>query len=187
MPTAERVLLVGRRADVLRRLADALSRHGLHVRQETDVEQACTELDGSKYDVLALGRGVVGTKRDSLISALRARNPSLRVVDGLAPITALQEAQVQEALGPPAGWDRIVASAWLDPGDERVVLSLRRPADVTVELFRLDLLYRAHEQRLHSGRLDAGRHVLPKRVRFRRAERFLVVRADGQTSVHPIN
>ena len=182
-----RVLLLGRRARVLDQLADALRREGLQVRQETDLDGAGTRIDGSTVDVVALGRGVTGARRKAIVNALRAKNPDLRVVDGLAPITALLVAQVQEALMTPAPESRIVSAAGIDHGDRGVLLTLRRAAHVTVDLHRLDALYRAYLERVHDGRLDRGRHVFPTSRRAIHGERFLVIRADEQTTVHPVS
>jgi hypothetical protein len=180
-----RVLLVGKRARVLDRLADALRREGLHVRQETE-DRAGSLAGGDTVDVVALGRAVTGTRRDTIVRELRARNPSLRVVDSLAPITPLLVAQIHEALTVPSREPAIIISAGVDPSDRSVLLKLRRSANVTVDLYRLDLLYRAHEEHVHSGRLDRGSHVLPTKGRVTAGERFLVVRADDQTTVHPV-
>jgi len=184
--TTGRVLLIGKRARVLNRLAEALRREGLQVSQETDVDRVSNHVDASLVDVVALGRAVTGARRESIVNALRARNPSLRVVEGLAPITPLLVAQIQEALSTPARESRIVSAAGIEPGDRRVMLTLRKAADVTVDLHRLDPLYRAHEERVHSGPLDSGRHILRTKGRVIAGERFLVVRADGQTTVHAV-
>jgi hypothetical protein len=184
--TTGRVLLVGKRERVLDRLADALRAEGLQVREETDFDRVRTNVDGSTVDVLALGRAVTGARRERLIAALRARNPALRVVDGLAPITPLLVAQVQEALTTPGIDSRIVAAAGVEIADRSVAISLRRAADVTVVYHRLDALYRAYEQPLHSGPLGRGNHWFPVKGTVTRGERFLVVRADGQTTVHQL-
>ncbi len=186
MATTGRVLLVGKRARVLDQLADALRNEGLQVREETDVDRVRTHVDGSTVDVLALGRALTGARRESLVAALRAKNPALRVVDGLAPITPLLVAQVQEALTSPGIESRIVAAAGVEVADRTVAVSLRRRADVTVVYHRLDALYRAHEQLLHSGPLERGRHWFPVKGSVTRGERFVVVRADGQTTVHQL-
>lgn len=186
MATTGRVLLVGKRARVLDQLADALRNEGLHVREETDVDRVRTHVDGSTVDVLALGRALTGARRESLVAALRAKNPALRVVDGLAPITPLLVAQVQEALTSPGIESRIVAATGVEVADRTVAISLRRRADVTVVYHRLDALYRAHEQQLHSGPLERGRHWFPVKGSVTRGERFVVVRADGQTTVHQL-
>jgi hypothetical protein len=184
--TSGRVLLVGKRARVLSQLAEALRREGMTVRQETELDQVARHVDASAVDVVALGRAVPGARREAIITALRARNPSLRVVDGLAPITALLVAQVQEALNTPEGVSRIVSSAGIEPDHRRVSVTLRRAADVTVDVHRLDPFYRAHKERVHDGRLNPGRHVLRMKRRRTAGERFLVVRADRQTTVHPV-
>jgi hypothetical protein len=184
--TTGRVLLVGKRARVLNQLADALKREGMTVTQETELDQLERRIDASTVDVVALGRGVRGSRREAIVNGLRARNPSLRVVDGLAPITPLLVAQIQEALNTPARESRIVSSASIEPGDRRVSLTLRRKANVTVDLHRLDPLYRAHRERVHDGPLNPGRHILPTKGRVTAGERFIVIRADRQTTVHTV-
>lgn len=186
MATTGRVLLVGKRARVLNQLADALRREGMTVRQETELDRVDRHIDASTVDVVALGRGVSGSRRAAIVKSLRSRNPALRVVDGLAPITPLLVAQIQEALSTPAGESRIVSSASIEPGDRRVSLTLRRQANVIVDLHRLDPLYRAHRERVHDGPLSPGRHILPTKGRVTAGERFIVVRADRQTTVHAV-
>jgi hypothetical protein len=181
-----RVLLVGKRARILDQLADELSRLGLQVREETDLDRVRTQVDGSTIDVLAIGRAITGAKRDELVRGLRSSNPRLRVVEGLAPITPLLVAQVEEALTSPGRDASIVGNAALETVNSRVVVTLRRAADTEVILHRLDMLYRAHEHQVHQGPLVRGRNFLPVGGRIHRGERFLVVRAGGQTSVHPV-
>lgn len=180
-----RVLLVGKRARVLDHLADALTRLGLSVREETDFDRA-RRIDGQTVDVLAVGRAVRPAQRDELYRALRARNPRLQLVQGLAPITPLLVAQVEEALTTPGRDSRVVGGAQLEIPYQRIVVTMRRAAEATVLMHRLDLMYRAHETRVHRGPLAKGRNFLPIRGRNMRGERYIVVRAAGQTSVHPV-
>lgn len=181
-----RVLLVGKRARILDQLADALTTLGLHVREETDLERARTHINGASVDVVAVGRAIRANQRDALIRTLRAQNPRLRVVDGLAPIPTLIVAQIEEALTAPARDARLVGNAALETANKRVVVTLRRPAEASVDLHRLDLLYRAHQMQVYRGPLERGRNYLPLKGRYHRGERFLVVRAAGETSVYPV-
>lgn len=179
-----RVLLVGKRQRVLDEVAAELARLGLHVREETDLAQAA-ELDGSSFDVLAIGRAITGSKRTELVSRLRSVNPRLKVVEGLAPIPPVLVAQVEEALtspGPDAG---VVGNASLETVNSRVVVTLRRACETRVVLHRLDMLYRAHEIEVHDGPLVRGKNFLPVGGRITHGERFVVVRARGETTVHP--
>jgi hypothetical protein len=181
-----RVLLVGKRARILDHLADSLTRMGLHVREETDVDRARMQIDGATIDVLAVGRAIKPAKRDELYQTLKAKNPRLQLVQGLAPITPLLVAQIEEALTSPSRDARVVGSAHMEISNERVVVSMRRAAEAVVVLHRLDMLYRAHEVEIHRGPLVRGRNFLPISGRHVRGERYLVVRAAGETSVHPI-
>ncbi|NDL58548.1 hypothetical protein [Phytoactinopolyspora mesophila] len=182
-----RVLLVGKRARVLEELGRSLQHLGMEVVQETDLARARDVIDGSMVDVLALGRAVRGAKREELVVALRAQNPRLKVVDGLAPIPPLLVAQVQEAVSTPPSDTRIVGSATYEQGINRVVLIMRRSAEVGIMLHRLDPLYRIHQTPIFAGRLGDGRQNIPIGRKIGRGERFLVVRADQETTVHQVN
>src|SRR5690606_23810157 len=98
----------GKRMRVLDELGRSLQHLGMQVIQETDLERAKTSIDAASIDVLALGRAVRGGKREDLVTALKAQNPRLKVVDGLAPIPPLMVAQIQEAVNSPAKAARIV-------------------------------------------------------------------------------
>lgn len=181
-----RVLLVGKRARILDHLADALTRLGLHVREETDIDRARSQIDGATVDVLAVGRAIKPAQRDELYRVLRAKNPRLQLVQGLAPITPLLVAQIEEALTTPSRDARAVGGAHLEVPNRRIVVTMRKAAEATVVMHRLDLLYRAHEMSVHQGPLARGRNYLPVRGKYQRGERYIVVRAAGETSVHPV-
>jgi hypothetical protein len=181
-----RVLLVGKRARILDHLADALTRLGLHVREETDIDRARSQIDGATVDVLAVGRAIRPAQRDELYRALRTKNRRLQLVQGLAPIIPLLVAQIEEALTTPSRDARVVGGAQLEIPNRRIVVTMRRAAEASVVMHRLDMLYRAHEMEVHRGPLVRGRNYLPVRGRYQHGERYIVVRAAGETSVHPV-
>ncbi|MBB5788253.1 hypothetical protein [Jiangella mangrovi] len=184
--TPARVLLVGKRVRVLDELGRALREAGMVVREETDADRVRYGVDGSSIDILALGRAFTGPKRDRMIATLKAANPALRVVDGLAPIPSIILAQIREVVTAPNRDTRVVGAAAYESGDNSIVLVLRRPAHLDVTLHRLDPLYRVHETDVYTGPLDRGRQRLPLGRRVGRGERFLVVEADDETTVHPL-
>lgn len=184
--TPARVLLVGKRVRVLDELGRALRAAGMVVREETDVDRATSVVDGTSIDILALGRTFSGTKRQRIVAALRAQNPRLKVVEGLAPIPELVVAQVREAVNTPNRDTRIVGAAAYERGDNSIVLILRRAAHVDVTLYRLDPMYRVHRLDAFTGSLSNGRQRLPLGRRVGRGERFLVVQADHETTVHTL-
>jgi hypothetical protein len=180
------VLLVGKRVRVLDELGSALRQAGMVVREETDLERVRSGVDGSSVDIVALGRTLSSAKRDRMITSLRAQNPSLRVVQGMAPIPSLVVAQIQEVVTASNRDIRIVGAAAYDNSDNSIVLILRRAAHVDVTLHRLDPLYRVHRIDVYTGVLDKGRQSLPLGRRVGRGERFLVVQADRETTVHQL-
>lgn len=184
--TPARVLLVGKRVRVLDELGRALRAAGMVVREETDVDRATSAVDGASIDILALGRTFSGSKRQRIVAALKAQNPRLKVVEALAPIPELVVAQVREAVNTPNRDTRIIGAAAYERGDNSIVLILRRAAHVDVTLFRLDPMYRVHRLDAFTGPLSNGRQRLPLGRRVGRGERFLVVQADQETTVHTL-
>lgn len=156
------------------------------MREETDINRARSQIDGATVDVLAVGRTIKPAHRDELFRTLRAKNPKLRLVEGMAPITPLIVAQIEEALTTPSRDARAVGSAYLEIPNRRIVVTMRIAAESVVVMHRLDMLYRAHEMNVHHGPLARGRNYLPVRGKYQRGERYIVVRAAGQTSVHPV-
>lgn len=181
-----RVLLVGKRARILDELGSALRDEGLHVREETDIDRV-RSINGANLDVVALGRAVRGSKREALVMALRAQNPAVKIVDGLAPIPDVLVGQVQQALTTPSADTRIVADADYEPADNRIVLVLRRATHLEAVLHRLDPLYRAHHEVVYEGPIGRGRQHIPLFRRVGRGELFLVAHADSETTVHPLS
>lgn len=164
-----------------------LRNDGLHVREETSIDRIKSTVDGATLDVVAMGRTIKSGKREDLVMSLRAQNPDIKVVDGLAPIVPLVVAQVREALVPAGPGGRIVADAAYEEANNRVVLITNRRADVGVTLHRLDSLHRAHEVPVYVGPLGRGTHNLPLFRPFGRGERFIVVDADAETTTRALS
>lgn len=166
---------------MLEEVARALRQVGISARTATRLETAL--MPAAVPDIVALGRAINVAKRERIIAAIRGQNPDLRVVDGMAPITALLVAQVQEAITASDPAARLVQRAMFESAGNRVVLELNRAAAVEVMVHRLDPLYRAYELPVFQGPLGPGRHNLPIAGRVGRGERFVVVNGDGQTTV----
>lgn len=175
-----RVLLVGKRERVLDEAGELLGNAGLQVHIETDIETVKSTYDGANLDLLAVGRAIRRAKREDLVTALRLQKPTLKVVDGFAPIVPILVAQVHEALLDDIP---VVGDAAFEDANNRVVLVINRHADVSVTLYRLDPLHRAHEVPVYVGPLDRGTHNLPLLKQLSsRGERFLVVKSEEQSA-----
>lgn len=181
---SDRVLLVGKRAAVLTRLRTALVRIGVDAEIVRDVESIGNgENDGNQsdgYRAVAFGRAVPPADRERMTEALRAANPDLTVVDGLAPITPLLVAQIEEALDRrPLGQHRV--AEW-EVTDGRLRVELRHRAYLNVTAHTLSRLHRAGTRELLDESRPAGStwvDLPPGMGRDRSARAaFLVVRAD---------
>jgi hypothetical protein len=178
---AERVLLIGKRAAVLKRLQTALREIGI----EADLTQdtATGERDQLRaYAAVAFGRAVRADDRARIRAAFQAVNPEVRFVDGLAPITPLLVAQFEQALDRRTEQDRRLGR--VTASDGRIDFELRAAADVRVILHRLTRFYRARTENLLDERLQPGVHSVE--LSRRRSEAFAVVRADDEVEVVPV-
>jgi hypothetical protein len=131
-----RVLLIGKRASVLTRLQSALRA----IRIECDLTQDVTGANPDLfrgYDAVAFGRAVSEADRTRMKSAFKAVNPSVVLVDGLAPITPLLVAQFEQALAERGAADRHIGD--VTASRNRLDFQLRTAAHVRVLTYRLTL------------------------------------------------
>lgn len=185
MQAGARVLLVGRRLRSLELLGGLLRDRGMTVREQTDTHNIRLLPESSGYDVVVISRGMRRSAVERLVTALKGMNPAVHVVHALTPLMPVIVAQVEQAVLTPEASARIAAEAMFEIANSRVVLILREPAVVEVGLHRLDAVYRAQHIPVYAGDLSRGRHNLPIVRRVGPGERYVVVRADGETSVHP--
>lgn len=185
MQAGARVLLVGRRMRALEHLGGELRERGMVVREQTDSREVRLLPDSPGYDAVVISRGMRRSAVETLVSMLKGMNPDIRVIHALTPLVPVTVAQVEQAIATPAPANRITAEAMFEIANSRVVLILRDTAVVEVAMHRLDGLYRAQHIPIYEGELSRGRHNLPIIRRVGPGERYVVVRADDETTVHP--
>jgi len=171
----QRVLLIGKRAAVLTDLQEALREIGI----AADLTQDVTDADRRQlpvYGAVAFGSAVSAEVRARMKAAFRTVNPSVVFVDGLAPITPVLVAQVQEALDRRDDEDRLIASAGLS--SDHVRFELRSPAHVDLMIYELSWLYQVRSRKVLDERVAAGGHHAGITRRFWTRRVFGVLRAD---------
>ena len=176
-----RVLLIGKRASVLTRLAAALEADGVQadlVREVVD-GGGVSRLGG--YGVVAFGRAVKAADRERMRRAFAEADPDVVFVDGYAPIIPLLVAQCEQALDRRPLGRRTLVDAAVRAGI--VDLELRGPCALRITAYRLDALFRTHEKVIFDREVDAGPHSAalgPRTARSRNA--FVVIRAGDETA-----
>ncbi len=168
-----RVLLIGRRAALLAKLAAALRRTGLGAEITLDAVGAhAGEL--RRYGVVFFGRTIRQDERDAVRDAFaRARSDAV-FITGLAPIVPLLVAQVEQALDrTPPDRRRLVRLA--ARGGEALV-EVASECRVRLAAHRLDRLSRPHTLDVYDAPLPPGVHRLPLPPKAARGESFLVAR-----------
>ena len=176
------MLLIGKRASVLTRLAEALGAQGLEADCVDEPPRAAT--DGS-YDVVAFGRAVKATDRERVRKSLSDSDPDVVFVDGYAPIIPLLVAQFEQALDRRPLGRRAIVDAAVRGGI--VDIELRVPCRLRITVYRLDTFYRTHEKTLFDREVEAGAHSAslgPRTLRARNA--FVVIRAGDETAALPV-
>lgn len=185
MRVGAQVLLVGKRMRSLLHLGDLLRQRGMVVREQTDSHEVRLPPESDGYDAVFLSRGLRRSAVERLITTVKQLNADVRVIHALTPLIPVMLAQVEQEMAAPGSSSRVTAEATFEIANNRVVLILRETADVEVDMHRLDGLYRAQHIPIYEGELTQGRHNLPIIRRVGPGERYVVVRADGQTTVHP--
>ncbi|MEV0368989.1 oxidoreductase [Streptomyces sp. NPDC050636] len=179
---ARRVLLIGRRAAVLTKLAAALRGTGIGAEITRDATGAAPD-ELRSYGAVALGRGVGDAERAAVRQAFADAGSAAVVVDGLAPIVPLLVAQIEQALDRcPQGERRLLRLA-AERGTATLTVAI--PCRVRLTGYRLDRLYRTRTTELFDGQLEAGEHRLG--LAGPAGEAFVVARTTGGVLVAPVD
>lgn len=183
MDAPRRVLLIGKRASVLTRLADALRAQGVEAEQVQDLDGTRVERHRG-YDAVAFGRAVREADRARMRTAFTEANPETVFVDGYAPIIPLLVAQFEQALDRRPRTARLLVDAAVRGGI--VDLELRSRTTLRITSYRLDALYRTHERVVFDRDADAGAHSATLDARTARSNSaFVVIRAGDETAALP--
>ncbi|MGK5631552.1 oxidoreductase [Streptomyces sp. URMC 123] len=180
---ARRVLLIGRRAAVLARLAAALRTIGIGAEITRDAVGA-HEDELRTYGVVAFGRAVDPAERAAVRRAFESAGADAVFVEGLAPIVPLLVAQIEQALDRTPREQRRLAGLAAAP--DGITVEVTTPGRVRVVAYRVDRLYRRHARDLFDDHLEAGRHRIAADRRAVRGETFIVARTSGGVLVAPV-
>ncbi|NGN66025.1 oxidoreductase [Streptomyces sp. A7024] len=177
-----RVLLLGKRAAVLNRLASALRQVGIGAEITADITGAdAAEL--RTYGAVAFGRAVPDEQRAAVRAAFAAADADAAFVTGLAPVIPVLVAQIEEALDrTPAERRRLTGLA---TRDGEVAFRLLEPTAVQLTAYRLDRLYRTRTEPLLDDLLEAGEHRCALDAKTARGESFVVARTASGVQVLP--
>ncbi|MFD9791017.1 oxidoreductase [Streptomyces sp. NPDC059070] len=175
-PPRRRVLLIGARAAVLGRLAAALRSIGIGADIAHDVTRASPD-ELTTYGAVAFGRAVPDAERAAVRAAFARARAHPAYVTGLAPITPLLVAQLEQALDRTPFAQRRLLELGANP--EEALLTVGATCRVRLTAYRLDRLHRLHTREVLDTVLDPGRHRVPLDARLMRGESFLVARTTG--------
>ncbi len=183
-----RVLLIGKRASVLTRLAAALTAEGIETERCQDLAGAIALRDQGGYGVVAFGRAVKAADRERMRRAFAEADPDVVFVDGYAPIIPLLVAQCEQALDHRPLGQRVV----VDPAQRGGIVDneLRTPflLRITAYPYRPGALHRTHERTVFDQDVAAGAHSAALGARTARSHNaFVVIRAaEDETVALPV-
>ncbi|MGP3926726.1 oxidoreductase [Streptomyces sp. 8N616] len=177
---ARRVLLVGRRAAVLARLASALRTIGIGADLTRDAAGADAD-ELRAYGAVAFDGAVEQRERDAVHRAFEAAGADAVFVEALAPVIPLLVAQIEQALDrTPEDRRRLTAlSATSVRGAVEVTVEVAAPCRVQLTAYRLDRFQRTRTRELFDDRLEPGRHVIEPDAQAAKGEAFVVARTTG--------
>jgi hypothetical protein len=178
-----RVLLIGRRAALLAKLAAALRRTGIGAEITLDAVGAhAAEL--RRYGVVFFGPTARQDERDAVRDAFAKARSDAVFITGLAPIVPLLAAQVEQALAPtPQDGRRLVR---LIARNGEALVEVTSECRVRLASHRLDRLSRPHTHDLFDAPLPRGLHHLALPPKAVRGPSFLVARTTDTVLTTPI-
>lgn len=178
------MLLIGKRASVLTRLAEALHDRGIEAEQVADVTGG-RDAQYEAYQVVAFGRAVRESDRARMREGLARANPEVVFVDGYAPVIPLLVAQFEQALDRRPRARRLLRDAAVHSG--LVDVELRSPCRLEVTSYRLGAFHRTRQRTVFDREVGAGPHSATLDSRTARAKQaFVVIRAGDETAALPV-
>jgi hypothetical protein len=167
-PVAPKILIVGRSRRALEGAVELLSERGHAAYATNDFEDVPSQLDTAQLELAVFGGKVPPDTKAEIRAQLEARNPRLKVVQGLAGIPGLIADQVEAAL---AGEPQISGQTpTYDAGRRAIVLNLCAPRRVKVTVYWITATIppdpTSDSRVLFDGHLLAGEHlfVIPEDV-----------------------
>jgi len=88
--TSKRILLLGKRPDVMEQLLRQVHEAGLQAQGSTDLATVHQAFNARDFDLIGLGGGLEQPERHLLTAEFRRRNPTVAVVDLVAPLAVAQ-------------------------------------------------------------------------------------------------
>ncbi|MGW2328715.1 oxidoreductase [Streptomyces sp. NPDC001700] len=178
-----RVLLIGRRAALLAKLAAALRRTGIGAEITLDAAGAhAAEL--RRYGVVFFGRTSHQDERDAVRDAFAKARSDAVFITGLAPIVPLLVAQVAQALDPtPPDRRRLVRLA---ARNGEALIEVTSECRVRLSAHRLDRLSRPHTHPVFDAPLQPGLHPLPLPPKATRGHTYLEARTANTVLTAPM-
>jgi hypothetical protein len=88
--TSKRILLLGKRPDVMQRLLRQVHAAGLQAQGSTDLATLHQQFNALDFDLIGLGGGLEPPERQALTVEFQRRNPAVEVVDLVAPLVVEQ-------------------------------------------------------------------------------------------------
>lgn len=158
----KRILLIGRNPAILTSLASALTEEGFVVKTTSRVEQASQDFNAADFTVIAFGRGVDAVTNTALRTSFFDQNPTVRFVDGLAPVIPLLVKQIKLALSDKQATEQILTDfSYEDTNPPRIHITAAAPCRVSVDLYQLDAVHHTQQKTLVSEFVTAGNHTFP--------------------------
>ena len=154
-----RVLLIGRNPTVLINLASALTDEGFAVKTTNRVEQAGQDFDAADFDVVAFGRGVDAPTNERLRATFTAHNPTVRFIDGLAPVIPILVKQIKLTLANRTIPEKVITDFGFQQTESlHIRVATVIDCQLTIDLYQLDAVHTIRQQTLVSQFVTAGNH-----------------------------
>ncbi|MDQ2873446.1 MAG: hypothetical protein M3Y33_00865 [Actinomycetota bacterium] len=176
--------MIGRSENVLTGTVDILLADGQTAGATNDFDNVLALFDATSLNLVVFGGMVPPDTKEDLRARLRAANPDIGFVQGLAGIPGLIAAQVEAALAPTGDDTRSVT---YDAGARVLKLSLQSPQAIRVTGFWATSLVppepASTSEVIFSERLQPGSHAVPLPASFPTVASFVVVHTGAM--VHP--
>jgi hypothetical protein len=177
-----RVLLIGARERMLRRICIALQKEGFDAKKTIHFRSAYRHFNANHFDLVVFGKGIPNEDKRRLISRFRLQNPQIICLTGVVPIISLLVLQIKSSIRQKSSDQKILTDFIIDnAGNLKFQATIKDDCHMEIKLLSLRFFFRKKEKQLLSRQLEKGRYFFPSDISLSRyGNHFIVTQINNE-------
>ena len=138
----KKVLLIGKRTKILDAVVDSLKNEGITAVSTNKMGEVVNLYNARDFDLICFGRGVKTEFKSGMEPLFRQQNPSIILLNGMAPIIPLIVDQIMEVLSDRENINKLCKLIFQNEKDLELKVLLNKPARLLIRIYYLNFLFK---------------------------------------------